>query len=59
MSRSIHPCLSPSLLSGPWLQERLCPKAEGFYLAELSIPIYPAMTEDDIEYVIETIEELL
>lgn len=32
-----------------------CPKAEDFYRREISIPIYPAMKNDDVEYVINTI----
>jgi len=33
----------------------LCPNAEDFYQREISIPIYPAMTDEDVNYVIETI----
>ena len=33
----------------------LCPKAEDFYHREISIPIYPAMTDKDINHVIKTI----
>lgn len=29
----------------------ICPKAEDFYDRELSIPLYPAMPDEDIEYV--------
>jgi UDP-4-amino-4,6-dideoxy-N-acetyl-beta-L-altrosamine transaminase len=32
-----------------------CPVAENFYRKELSIPLYPAMTKLDIDYVIEVI----
>lgn len=31
----------------------LCPNAEDFYEREISIPIYPAMTDKDISYVME------
>ena len=30
----------------------LCPVAEDFYMREISIPIYPAMTDKDIHYAI-------
>ena len=33
----------------------LCPVAENFYRSEISIPIYPAMDDEDVEYVIKTI----
>ncbi|RMA93271.1 UDP-4-amino-4,6-dideoxy-N-acetyl-beta-L-altrosamine transaminase [Hydrogenothermus marinus] len=33
----------------------LCPIAEDFYKREISLPIFPAMTEKDIEYVIEKV----
>ena len=36
-------------------QKGICPKAENFYQAEISLPIYPAMTDEDIEFVIEKI----
>ena len=32
-----------------------CPLAEDFYQKEISIPIYPSMTNKEVEYVIETI----
>ena len=32
----------------------LCPNAEDFYRREISMPLYPSMTDDDIDYVIET-----
>ncbi len=37
----------------------LCPEAEDFYQREISIPIYPAMKDKDIIYVIEQIIETL
>lgn len=48
----------------PFLEERgyrrgLCPKAEDFYLRELSIPIYPDLKEEDIDHVVRSIEEVL
>jgi UDP-4-amino-4,6-dideoxy-N-acetyl-beta-L-altrosamine transaminase len=36
----------------------LCPLAEDLYQRELSIPLYPAMGDKDIEYVIKTIKEV-
>ncbi|MDP2669395.1 MAG: UDP-4-amino-4,6-dideoxy-N-acetyl-beta-L-altrosamine transaminase [bacterium] len=36
----------------------LCPKAEAFYEAEISIPVFPDLTEKDQEFVIEKIIEL-
>ncbi len=33
----------------------LCPAAEDFYQRELSLPIYPLMNNEDVEYVIEQI----
>lgn len=35
-----------------------CPVAEDFYHREISIPIYPAMSDDDVNYVVETIYEI-
>jgi len=35
-----------------------CPNAEDFYEREISIPIYPAMTDADIERVIKIIQEI-
>jgi len=37
----------------------LCPVAEEFYKKEVSLPIYPAMSEEDINYVINTVLEVL
>jgi UDP-4-amino-4,6-dideoxy-N-acetyl-beta-L-altrosamine transaminase len=37
----------------------LCPEAEDFYRREISIPIYPAMTDSEINYVIETLHDTL
>ena len=35
-------------------EEGLCPAAEDFYQREISIPIYPGMSDEDVDYVIET-----
>ena len=37
----------------------LCPVCEEFYEKELSIPMYPALTDDDIEFVKETLYKVL
>ncbi len=36
-------------------KEKLCPSAEDFYKRDISLPIYPAMKKEDVEYVIEKI----
>ena len=33
----------------------ICPQAEDFYQREISIPLYPSMTDKEINYAIETI----
>lgn len=33
-----------------------CPEAEAFYKCELSLPMYHSMTDEDFEYVVETIK---
>lgn len=33
----------------------LCPVAEEFYEQEITIPVYPAMTDDNVQYVIDTL----
>lgn len=49
----------------PYYQERYnyksgeCPNAEEYYEKALSIPLYPKMTDDDMNYVIENIKEIL
>lgn len=37
-------------------QKGLCPLAEDFYQREISIPIYPVMTDENVNYVIDTIK---
>ena len=39
-------------------KEQLCPNSETFYKETLSIPIYPDMSTEDIDYVIETVLEV-
>ena len=33
----------------------LCPNAEDFYKREISIPLYPTMSDDDVEYVVKSL----
>jgi UDP-4-amino-4,6-dideoxy-N-acetyl-beta-L-altrosamine transaminase len=37
----------------------LCPKSKDFYERQISIPIYPAMSEEDAEYVINNLLDVL
>ena len=37
----------------------LCPEAENLYAAEISLPVFPGMTEDETQYVIQTIKDVL
>ncbi|MDD5327082.1 MAG: UDP-4-amino-4,6-dideoxy-N-acetyl-beta-L-altrosamine transaminase [Phycisphaerae bacterium] len=37
----------------------LCPRVKDFYERQISIPIYPAITDEDIEYVINNILDVL
>lgn len=39
--------------------EGKCPNAEKYYLQCLSLPLYPQMTDNDVEYVIESLKETL
>jgi dTDP-4-amino-4,6-dideoxygalactose transaminase len=41
------------------LQPGLCPHAERFYSQELSLPMFPAMTDEDVCRISETIREFL
>ena len=43
---------------GLGFQGALCPRAEEFYRRELSIPIYPSMTDEDVKFVIDTVTEV-
>lgn len=40
-------------------KEGLCPKAEEFYKREISIPIYPALKKNELEYVVKILKEIL
>ncbi|MGA1980104.1 MAG: UDP-4-amino-4,6-dideoxy-N-acetyl-beta-L-altrosamine transaminase [Sedimentisphaerales bacterium] len=37
----------------------LCPKAKDFYERQISVPIYPAMSDEDVEYVISGLLDVL
>jgi len=39
-------------------RKEICPNAEDFYRREISIPLYPSMSDEDIRYVIEKIFEV-
>ncbi len=36
-----------------------CERAEQFYEEAISLPLYPKMTDDDVEYVIQTVHEVI
>lgn len=40
-------------------QRGLCPVSEDFYQKEISLPMYPAMSDDDVDYVIGTVFRVL
>ncbi|WP_432886187.1 UDP-4-amino-4,6-dideoxy-N-acetyl-beta-L-altrosamine transaminase [Kribbella sp. CA-245084] len=40
-------------------QRGLCPNAERYYAEELSLPLFPALTDGDVDRVIETLVELV
>jgi dTDP-4-amino-4,6-dideoxygalactose transaminase len=48
----------------PWYQQTYgyeagkCPKAEAYYLKSLSLPLYPAMSDDDVETVIASVRAI-
>lgn len=37
----------------------ICPKAEALYERIITLPLYPAMTKEDVEYVIEVVKKVL
>ena len=41
------------------LKKKSCPIAEDFFMRELSIPIYPTLSEGDMEYVATTIADIV
>ena len=40
-------------------EKGLCPKAEKLYSEMMSIPLYPAMTDKDVEDVIEAVTKIV
>lgn len=40
-------------------REGLCPNAEALYYSSLTIPLYYAMTDEDVDYVIEKVKEVV
>ena len=38
-------------------KQGVCPLAEDFYYTEISIPMYPSLTDEEINYVIDNIKE--
>lgn len=40
-------------------QKGLCPNAEKFYEQELSLPLYPSLTDDEVNWVIETLHQIV
>jgi dTDP-4-amino-4,6-dideoxygalactose transaminase len=45
--------------SGKGYKKGLCPKAENFYLRELSLPLYPLLKSKEVDCVINKIFEFL
>ncbi len=39
-------------------REGLCPKAEHFYRCALSLPLFPALKDDEVEYIIQTVRNI-
>ena len=37
----------------------MCPNAEAFYAEELSLPLFPGLTDDDVDRVVETLAQIL
>ena len=40
-------------------QRGMCPHAEAFYAEELSLPLYPDLTDAEVDRVIETITDIV
>lgn len=40
-------------------RQGMCPNAEAFYGEELSLPIYPDLTDDEVDHVVDTLAEAL
>jgi dTDP-4-amino-4,6-dideoxygalactose transaminase len=37
----------------------LCPAAEDFYAREISIPLYPVLSDEDVQYVADVVSKVL
>jgi dTDP-4-amino-4,6-dideoxygalactose transaminase len=37
----------------------MCPKAEAFYREEISLPMHAALTDDDVDRVIEAVHDVV
>jgi dTDP-4-amino-4,6-dideoxygalactose transaminase len=37
----------------------MCPNAEAFYAEELSLPMFPDLTDDQVDQVVEVLQEAL
>jgi dTDP-4-amino-4,6-dideoxygalactose transaminase len=42
----------------PWVTKENYPNAENQYSRTISIPLYPDMTQEEVDYVIETIKKV-
>jgi perosamine synthetase len=51
----LHPFYRERFATGPGL----CPVAEAAYEKILTLPIFPAMSNDDVDYVVETLHTIL
>lgn len=43
----------------PYSEIFSCPNAEAYYLGAISIPLHPGMTEEEVEYIYNTLKEVL
>ena len=41
------------------LPQNYCPKAEELYLRSVSLPLYPGMTQEQVEYVADAVREIV
>jgi len=53
ISRASAPLLSPAV----WHKEGICPAAEAAYKQILSLPMFPVMTDEDIDAVISAVKQ--
>lgn len=59
MSGALCARILVSLLSTLGYQKGLCPKAEEVYQEIMSIPLYPKMTDQDVEDVIHAVKKVI